>query len=245
MDLITDLPPIELDNRTIVDALMVMVDHELTKGVIITPCSKALTEEGAREILANQLYKRFGLPDSIIFDWDPQFTARAFQELLQLLGIKLKLTTAFHPQSNGTTEWFNQEIEAYLGIYCSLNPMDWHKKIGTMEFTHNNRQHSDRTKTSELMFGSSPLVIPTTFEHTKFPAVEDKIKALQKDQEEAIATHKLAERCNVSLIKENTNTKHTQVERGSMTKQCDPHKLVSVDTNKSWLWLCICNLFEF
>ena len=138
MDLITDLPPIKLKNRTVIDALMVVVDHGLTKGVIITPCSKTLTEEGTGEILANQLYKRFRLPDSIISDQDPWFTARAFQELLQLLRIKSKLTTAFHPQSDGTMERFNQEIEAYLRIYCSSNPTDWHKKVGTMEFTHNN-----------------------------------------------------------------------------------------------------------
>ena len=102
---------------------------------------------------------------------------------------------AFHPQSDGMTEQFNQEVEAYLGIYCSSNPADWHKKIGTAEFTHNNQRHSDRTRTPfELMFGTSPLAIPTAFEHTKFPAVEDKIKALQKDREGAIATHELARR---------------------------------------------------
>jgi len=104
MDLITDLPPIKLENGTIIDALMIVVDHGLTKGVIMTPCSKTLTEEGAGEILLNQLYKRFGLPDSIISDRDPRFTARAFQELLKLLGVKSKLTTAFHPQSDRTTE---------------------------------------------------------------------------------------------------------------------------------------------
>ena len=71
MDLITDLPPIKLDNRTIIDALMVVVDHGLTKGVIITPCLKTLTKEGAGEILANQLYKQFRLPNSIISDQDP------------------------------------------------------------------------------------------------------------------------------------------------------------------------------
>jgi len=129
MDLITDLPPIKLENGTTIDALMIMVDHGLTKGVIMTPCSKTLTEEGAGEILLNQLYKRFGLPDSIISDRDPRFTARSFQELQKLLGVKSKLTTAFHPQSDGTTERFNQEVEAYLGIYCSSNPTDWHKKV--------------------------------------------------------------------------------------------------------------------
>jgi len=172
---------------------MVVVDHGLMKGVVLTPVSKMLTKEGTGEILLNQFHKRFGLPESMISDHNPQFTAQVFQELLQLLGIKSKLTTAFHPQLDGTTEWFNQEIEAYLGIYCSSNPTDWHKKVGTIKFTHNNQQHLDRTKTSfKLMFSNSPVAIPMTFEHMKFPAVEDKIKALQKDQEEALAAHELA-----------------------------------------------------
>ena len=104
MDLITDLPPTTLDNGTIVDAILSIVDHRLMKGVILTPCSKTLTEEGAGKILLHHIYKRFGLPDSIISDRDPQFTAKSFQELLKLLGFKLKLMTAYQPQSNGTTE---------------------------------------------------------------------------------------------------------------------------------------------
>src|SRR5258708_3679107 len=100
MDMITDLPPITLENGTIIDAVMVVVDHGLTKGVVLTPCSKTLTHEGAGDILLNHIYKRFSPPDSIISDRDPRFTAKAFQELLKLLGIKSKLTTAFHPQSD-------------------------------------------------------------------------------------------------------------------------------------------------
>jgi len=193
MDLITDLPPITLPNGTIVDTVLSMVDHGLTKGVVLTPCAKTLTKEGAAKILLNHVYKRFGLPDTIISDRDPWFTAKSFQELLKLLGVKSKLTTAYHPQSNGTTECFNQEIEAYIGIYCSSNPEIWHKSIGTMEFTHNNRRHSDRQRTAfELMLGSSPVAIPTSFENTKFPSVEDKFQWLQKDWEEALAAHELA-----------------------------------------------------
>jgi len=41
------------------------------------------------------------------------------------------------------------------------------------------------------------------------------------------------ERCDVSLTEETTNTKHTQAEQGSMTKQRDPHKISVKDTNKS------------
>ena len=62
-----------------------------------------------------------------------------------------------------------------------------------MEFMHNNRRHADRQKTPfKLMFGSSPIAIPYTFENMKFPNLEDKMKTLQRNQEEALAAHELA-----------------------------------------------------
>ena len=58
-------------------------------------------------------------------------------ELLKLLGIKLNLMTAYHPQTDGATEQINQEIEAYLSIYCSAHPTEWKNLLSTLEFTHN------------------------------------------------------------------------------------------------------------
>ena len=57
MDLITDLPPVTLDNETVVDVILSVVDHGLMKEVILTPCSKTLTEEGAGKILLHHVYK--------------------------------------------------------------------------------------------------------------------------------------------------------------------------------------------
>ena len=50
-----DLPPITLENGTVIDAVMVVVDHGLTKGVVLTPCTKNLTHEGADNILLNHV----------------------------------------------------------------------------------------------------------------------------------------------------------------------------------------------
>ena len=144
MDLITDLPPVTLDNETIVDAILSVVDHRLTKGVILTPCLKTLTEEGTSEILLHHIYKWFGLPNSIISDQDPQFTAKSFQELLKLLGVKSKLTTAYRPQSDGMMEHFNKKLKPILEFIAPSNPETWHKFINTMEFTHNSQWHSDQ-----------------------------------------------------------------------------------------------------
>ena len=113
--------------------------------------------------------------------------------VLKLLGIKSALSTAYHPQTDGATEWVNQEIEAYLSIYCASHPEEWTKVLHILEFTHNNRRHADRPKTPfELMFGNSPVAIPQSFGNTKFPTIEDKMNDLMKSREEVLAAHELA-----------------------------------------------------
>ena len=137
MDLITDLPP-----AAGYDSILVVVDQGLSKGVILLPCNKTITSEGTAKLLLENLYKRFGLPNKIISDRGPQFASKAFLELLKLLGITSALSTAYHPQTDGTTERVNQEIEAYLSIYCASHPDEWPQALHTLEFTHNNRQHA-------------------------------------------------------------------------------------------------------
>ena len=73
-----------------------------------------------------------------------------------------------------------------------------------MEFTHNNWRHADRHRTSfELMQGESPKALPLTFENTKFPAIDDKIKQLLANWEEALAAHELAQ-TRIAEWKKNT-----------------------------------------
>ena len=134
MDLITDLPPVEG-----YDLILVVVYQGLSKGVILTPCNKTLTSEDTARLLLENLYKRFGLPNKIISDRSPQFASKAFVELLKLLGIKSALSTAYYPQMDRTMERVNQEIEAYLSIYCASHPEDWPQVLHTLEFTHKNR----------------------------------------------------------------------------------------------------------
>ena len=102
MDLITDSP---LVNGY--DSILVVVDQGLSKGVILLSCSKTITWEGIVELLWDNLFKRFGLPDQILLDCIPQFVARAFQELLKLLNITSLLSMAYHPQKDGATEQVN------------------------------------------------------------------------------------------------------------------------------------------
>ena len=132
---------------------------------------------------------------------------------MKLLGITSTLSTVYHPQTDSTIERVNQEIEAYLSIYCTSHPEDWPSALHTMEFMHNNRRHADQQKTPfKLMFGSSPIAIPYTFENMKFPNLEDKMKTLQRNQE-ALAAHELA---RTRMIEQQSHLHPIQTRRQNM-----------------------------
>ena len=76
----------------------------LQRGVILLPCHKTIMAGQVASLLLENLYKQFGLPDEIILGQGPQFAAHAFRELLKLLNITSKLSTAYHPQTDGATE---------------------------------------------------------------------------------------------------------------------------------------------
>ena len=119
------------------------MDRGLTKGVILLPCNKTITAEQVANLLLENFYKGFGLPDKIILDQGRQFAAHAFHELLKLLNVTSKLLTAYHPQTDRATERVNKEIQAYLSSFCFSFPEEWAKKLFLVEFTHNNRRHAE------------------------------------------------------------------------------------------------------
>jgi hypothetical protein len=199
MDLITDLSPAEGSN-----SILVMVDKGLLKGVILCPTTKTVTMDRIGDILHENLYKQCGLPDKMLFDQGPQFAAKAFRAMLSRLGVNLVLSTAYHPQTDGTTERVNQEIKAYLAIYCHSHPETWKKNLATMEFTHNNWRHADRPKTLfEIIQGEFPKALPLTYKNTKFPSIDNKTKQMMTDRDEALAAHELA-RARIVERRQNT-----------------------------------------
>ena len=69
------------------------------------------TAEGLARLFRDNMWRIHGLPESVVSDRGPQFAAKLTKELNRMLGIKIKLSTAFHPQTDGQTERMNQELE--------------------------------------------------------------------------------------------------------------------------------------
>ena len=131
MNFITDLP-----SSDGFDAIFVMVDQGLSKGVILIPCNKTVTALQTANLLVKEVFKRFGLPDKIISDRGPQFAAAACQEVMKALKIKHSMSTAFHPQTDGQTECLNQELEILPLTSTSLTELP--KSITMLSLTLTN-----------------------------------------------------------------------------------------------------------
>uniref|UniRef100_A0A0W0F642 Putative reverse transcriptase-rnase h-integrase n=1 Tax=Moniliophthora roreri TaxID=221103 RepID=A0A0W0F642_MONRR len=202
MDLITDLP--ECDGM---DSILVVVDHSSTKGVIFIPCTKTTDATKIAELLIQYLYKRFGLPDRIISDRDPRFAAEVFQEMGKQFSIKHSMSTAFHPQTDGETERVNQEIKVYLRAFCSKEQTRWKEYLPLAEFTHNNQTHSVLKKSPFfMMMGYHPHPLPTVFEKTTIPSVEERLQELKRIREETASLLELARQQMIRREKQKLDT---------------------------------------
>jgi hypothetical protein len=188
VDLITDLPESQG-----YDSVMVVVDHGLMKGVILTPCNKTITTKGVAKLFFSKVFSRFGLHEKLISDRGPQFASKFAKELRKLLDYEVALSTAYHPQTDGQTERMNQELETYLQIYCQTTPTDWAKHLPMAEFVHNSCKPEARNASPFLlMYGYKPRNIPYAVPETLIPAAEDRMTFLKKIRKEAIACHNLA-----------------------------------------------------
>ena len=113
MDFTRDLP-----NSSSKDSIFVVVDR-LTKIAHFIPCKKTITSEETTKLVFDNIYRIHGLRNDIVSGRGTQFISNFWKGLFQVLGVKINLSTSYHAQSNGQTEWVNQILEPHL--HCSMN----------------------------------------------------------------------------------------------------------------------------
>jgi len=102
-----------------------------------------------------------GLPTDIVSDRDPRLDSRFWRGLCERLGIKIHMSTAYHPQSDGQTEVTNKTLEQYLRHYVAHAQNDWDEYLTTAEIAYNNAIHAT-TKLApfEVARGFRPNFVP-------------------------------------------------------------------------------------
>ena len=133
MDLITQLPVSRQQN----DAIIVFVD-KLSKMVHYVPCKTAVTAPEVAHYFFQHVIRLHGVPNNIVSDRDPRFTSLFWTALWTELGCKLKISTSYHPQTDGQTERSNRTLEDGLRAYVNYAQDDWDEKLLALEFAVNN-----------------------------------------------------------------------------------------------------------
>jgi hypothetical protein len=115
---------------------------QLTLLVHLIPLHMMTMATQLAPIFMNQVARLHGLPDTIISDCDLKFTSRFWTELHRILGIKLAKSTAFHPQTNGASEWMIHKVSQILCILVCPDQLDWPRHLATVEFALNSSVHA-------------------------------------------------------------------------------------------------------
>ena len=158
MDFITDLP--ESNGCTNV---LVIVDR-LSKGVILEGL-KDLNAEAVAWTIVRTLIAKHGFPRTIVSDRGSQFVNGMWERVCSLTGVQRLLSTAYHPETDGSTERTNSIVEAYIRAYTSYDQKDWYKLLPLAELAINSR-----TPTST---GVSPFFLSHGYHLSPFSPTED------------------------------------------------------------------------
>lgn len=119
------------------NAIMVVVDR-LSKDRHFTPCNTSMGAYDLGRLFVRDVWKLHGLPNSIISDRDSLFISEFWKAVCHRLRIDVKLSTAYHQETDGQTEVANAFLEQYLRQYVNFAQDDWDEWLPLAEFAARN-----------------------------------------------------------------------------------------------------------
>ena len=99
--------------------------------------STSSTNNDAKEVawlFLKEVVRLHRVPESIALDHNTKFMSTFWRELHRLMGTKLLMSTVFHPQTDGTTEWANCSIGQILRMIINDDQKNWADKCPMVEF---------------------------------------------------------------------------------------------------------------
>jgi transposase InsO family protein len=149
MDFVTKLPR----TRTGYDTIWVVVDR-LSKTALFLPMKETYTMERLAKLYVSEVVRLHGIPLSIVSDRDARFTSNFWQSFQREMGTKVKMSTAYHPQTDGQSERTIQTLEDMLRA-CVLDfEGSWDDHLPLIEFAYNNSYHSSiEAAPFEILYG--------------------------------------------------------------------------------------------
>jgi len=193
--------PLPLDEGH--DCILTMTDR-LGSDICIIPTSITLTAEGLTLLFFKHWYCENGLPRNIVSDQDKLFLSKFWKALHKLTGVKLKLSSAYHPETDSSSERSNKTINQSIRYHVRRNQKGWVCALPRIRF---DMMNSVNASTGFLRFqirlGCSPRLIP--------PLVPTTLTPPATEQEETIRARDLITRLNDDVAEAKDNLTQAKV----------------------------------
>ena len=144
--------------------MLLTITDKFSKAIKLVACKTTDSAADIASLYLQQAYATFGLPVKIISDRDARFTSRFWRSLMDLLDVKLGMTTAFHPQADGQSEKTNATVK--IALRCLLHGNEdsyskWPDYLPILELEYNNLPNASTNEApNDLRFALRPRGIP-------------------------------------------------------------------------------------
>jgi hypothetical protein len=134
------------------------------------------------QLFVDHVFRYHSIPEAFVSDRDHRFVSHFWQHLFRLIGMKLDMSTADHPQTDGQTERVNRVLEDVLRSVCVAEPTKWSTQLAQVEFALNNAVHASTGFTPFYVNGlrhpRTPLSLPPASELGTGGVVENDSRGL-------------------------------------------------------------------
>jgi hypothetical protein len=143
------------------NCIVTFTDHLGHADIRIVATRTDISTQDFASIFFDNWYCENGLPDDIVSDRDSKFTSAFWKAFCKLAGISQKMSTSFHPQTDGASERTNKTVEQCLCFHIEWNQTGWKKKLPLVRFNIMNAVNaSTRLSGFQVHLGRSPRILP-------------------------------------------------------------------------------------
>jgi len=181
LDFVVDLPQTRRRHNAILT-----IQCSFTKYLRVLPCNINITAQATAKLVFDNLGSIFGLPRRLISDRDPRFTSAFWKKYCEILGTRLNMSTADHPQTDGQSEKANDTVKTMLRAFVYKRPTAWDESLPAVEHAYNTTVHATTGYTPYfLTFGKDPytplqLAREATIPSLSVPAVQEDMERLKE-----------------------------------------------------------------
>jgi hypothetical protein len=159
-------------------SVILTVVGRFSKYAYFIPLSHPYSASSVARAFFENIVRLHGVPCSIVSNRDPIFTSIFWKELFNQAGVKLLLSTMFHPQTDGQSKVVNHTIAMYLRCLAGNRPRSWLKWLPWAEFCYNSSyQTALRVTPFQVVYGCSP---PSLLEYqggsSRVQAVDEQLR---------------------------------------------------------------------